>query len=179
MRLPRLLSIAMLLLPPFVGCSQHQTTLATAPATPSQHLREPPQRHMQAPFVLSFTGPQQPTGTALELFATLQSQLGQPASVDLVLTLPSGATLVEGLPKQAVPLSPSQPNATRSFRVALAGPLQQPIRLRGTLQSDGTMGAVADREYPAPLPPPPPAPSAPRNIGGLPLATPLEIVQAH
>lgn len=179
MRLPRLLSIALLLLLPFAGCSQHQTTLATAPATPSQRLHDPPQRHMQAPFVLSLTGPPQPAGNALELLATLHSHLGQPTSVDLVLTLPSGATLVEGVPKQTVQLSPSQPSATRAFRFALGGPLQQPIRVRATLQSDGTMGAVADREYPAPLPPPPPAPSVTRIIGGLPLATPIEVVPAH
>lgn len=179
MRLPHLLSIALLWLPPFVGCSQHQTTLATAPATPSQRLHDPPQRHMQAPFVLSLTGPQQPAGNALELLATLDSQLGQPASVDLDLTVPSGATLVEGLPKQTVSLSPGQPSATRAFRFALAGPLLQPIRVRATLQSDGTIGAVADREYPAPLSPPPSAPSTPRIIGGLPLATPIEVVPAH
>ncbi len=179
MRLPLLLPIAMLVLLPFAGCSQHQTTLATAPATPSQRLHDPPQRHMQAPFVLSLTGPQQPAGNALELLATLHSQLGQPASIDLDLTLPSGAALVAGLRKQTVPLSPGQPSATRAFRFALTGPLQQPIRVRATLQSDGTMGAVADREYPAPLPPPPSAPNAPRMIGGLPLATPIEVVPAH
>lgn len=179
MRLPLLLPIAMFVLPPLFGCSQHQTTLAAAPAPPAQHLHEPPQRHMQAPFVLSLTGPQQPAGNALELLATLHSQLGQPASVDLVLTVPSGATLVEGLPKQTVPLSPGQPSATRAFRFALAGPLQQPIRVRATLQSDGTIGAVADREYPASLPPPPSAPATPRVIGGLPLATPVEVLPAH
>lgn len=179
MRLPRLLPIATLLLPMLAGCSQHQTTLATAPAHPSQPPREPAQRHMQAPFVLTLTGPQQPAGSALELIATIHSQLGQPASVELAVILPNGTTLVDGLPKQSVPLSPSQPTATRAFRFALTGPLQQPIRVRATLQSDETMGAIAEREYPAPLPPAAPTASTPQMVGGLPLSTPVEVVPAH
>lgn len=179
MRLLRLLPITMLVLPVLAGCSQHQTTLATAPARPSQPPREPPQQHMQAPFVLSLTSPQQPAGNALELIATLHSQLGQPASVDLAVTLPNGTTLVDSLPKQSVPLSPSQPTATRAFRFALTGPLQQPIRVRATLQSDGTMGAIAEREYPAPLPPAAPTASTPQMVGGLPLSTPVEVIPSR
>ena len=179
MILPHLLPIATVLLPLIVGCSQHRATISTAPTPPSQHLPDQLQQHMQAPFVLTLAGPQQPAGNTLELTATLHAQLGQPMSVELALSLPRGATLVDGLPKQTVPLSPSQPSVTLAFRLALTGPLQQPIRLRATLPSDGTMGAVAEREYPTPPSAVPPARSVPQIVGGLPLSTPIEVIPSH
>ena len=56
---------------------------------------------------------------------------------------------------------------------------RQPIRLRATLPSGGTMGAVTVREYPIPPSSVPPAGSAPHRVGGLPLSMPIEVIPSH
>jgi hypothetical protein len=56
---------------------------------------------------------------------------------------------------------------------------RQPIRLRATLPSDGTKGAVAEREYPIPPSSVPPARSAPQRVGGLPLSTHIGVIPSQ
>jgi len=56
---------------------------------------------------------------------------------------------------------------------------RQPIRLRATLPSDGTRGAVAELEYPIPASPVPPARSALQRVGGLPLSTPIKVIPSY
>ncbi len=56
---------------------------------------------------------------------------------------------------------------------------RQPIRLRATLPSAGTMGAVAECEYPIPPSSVALARSAPHRVGGLPLSTPIEVIPSH
>jgi len=57
--------------------------------------------------------------------------------------------------------------------------VRQPIRLRATPPLDGTMGAVAEREYPIPPSSVPLARSAPQRVSGLPLSTPIEVIPSH
>ena len=179
MRFHRLLPIAHLVLLLASGCSQREQAITTNPAIQQRGLTQPTEHHMLAPFLLLIEGPQQPMHGALELVAKIQSQLEQPAEVDLELHLPQGAALLDGLQKQMVHLSIGHPTVARAFRIKVAGVLQQPIRFRAQLRSDGTFGAVAEREFPAPPVTVAPPLSEPRMIGGLPIATPVEVVRSR
>jgi hypothetical protein len=179
MRTHRLLPIARFTLVLASGCSQHQQAIATKPAIQQRGQDQPTVHHMLAPFLLLIEGPQPPMHGELELVVKIQSQLEQPAEVDLELYLPQGIALLDGPQKQTVHLLSGHPTVARAFRIRVVGVLQQPIRFRAQLWSDGTFGAVAEREFPAPPVAAAPPLSEPKMIGGLPISTPVEVMRAR
>lgn len=128
---------------------------AEAQPTPSVAVQKPkgedlePSTEAQPPFVLSLKGPETvPDAGEIEIVAKIEARVAIATPATLVVTLPSGAKLVGGKDREALP-SVAAGDTIRTFKFQVSkmdGPIKITLDMK---DAAGSRGAHAERLFPS------------------------------